>query len=450
MENPTNSPKLERTLGPVMLWGLGVGYVISGMYFGWNLGLAEGGTLGLAIATFFIIIMYVTFTFSYTELACAIPKAGGAFDYADRALGRNWGFLGGMAQIIEFVFAPPAIAAAIGAYFNLFLKTEPLMIELAGASFELPWLAILAYFAFTTLNIVGVRAAAMFELVITILAVAELLIFAGVTLPEFEVVNLTTNAFPSGIPGIFAAIPFAIWFFLAIEGVANVAEETKNPQKNVLIGFGSAILTLVILCVLTFTSSVGVAGWEAVVYDSAGNASDSPLPLAIAHVVGDSGWMYHLLLTIGLLGLIASFHGIILAAGRATYEFGRQGLAPKALGKVHSKFRTPANALIFNMVIGIIALMTGKTGEIITIACFGALGLYIISMISFFVLRKKEPDMERPFKVPFYPIFPALALIIASISMIAMSYYNQQLALVFLAILAGSFILYKLVYAKKS
>ena len=450
MENPTNSPKLERTLGPVMLWGLGVGYVISGMYFGWNLGLAEGGTLGLAIATFFIIIMYVTFTFSYTELACAIPKAGGAFDYADRALGRNWGFLGGMAQIIEFVFAPPAIAAAIGAYFNLFLKTEPLMIELAGASFELPWLAILAYFAFTTLNIVGVRAAAMFELVITILAVAELLIFAGVTLPEFEVVNLTTNAFPNGIPGIFAAIPFAIWFFLAIEGVANVAEETKNPQKNVLIGFGSAILTLVILCVLTFTSSVGVAGWEAVVYDSAGNASDSPLPLAIAHVVGDSGWMYHLLLTIGLLGLIASFHGIILAAGRATYEFGRQGLAPKALGKVHSKFRTPANALIFNMVIGIIALMTGKTGEIITIACFGALGLYIISMISFFVLRKKEPDMERPFKVPFYPIFPALALIIASISMIAMSYYNQQLALVFLAILAGSFILDKLVYAKKS
>ena len=448
MEN--TSPKLERTLGPVMLWGLGVGYVISGMYFGWNLGLAEGGTLGLAIATVFIVIMYVTFTFSYTELACAIPKAGGAFDYADRALGRNWGFLGGMAQIIEFVFAPPAIAAAIGAYFNLFLKTEPLIVELGTFSFELPWLAILAYFAFTALNIAGVKAAATFELVITILAVGELLIFAGVTLPEFEVANLKQNAFPNGIPGIFAAIPFAIWFFLAIEGVANVAEETKNPQKNVLIGFGSAIFTLVILCVLTFTSSVGVAGWEAIVYDAEGNMSDSPLPLAIAQVVGQSGVWYHLIVSIGLVGLIASFHGIILAAGRATYEFGRMDLAPKALGKVHSKFRTPANALIFNMVIGIIALMTGKTGEIITIACFGALALYIISMISFFVLRKIEPDMERPFKVPFYPVFPALALIIASISMVAMSYYNQQLVLVFLALLAGSFILYKLVYAKKS
>ena len=73
--------ELKRTLGPVMLWGLGVGYVISGMYFGWNLGLEKGGTLGLAIATAFVIVMYVAFTFSYTELACAIPKAGGAFDY---------------------------------------------------------------------------------------------------------------------------------------------------------------------------------------------------------------------------------------------------------------------------------------------------------------------------------------------------------------------------------
>ncbi|MEO1451761.1 MAG: amino acid permease, partial [Bacteroidota bacterium] len=123
----SNSPQLKRTLGPLMLWGLGVGYVISGMYFGWNLGLAEGGTGGLALATVFITLMYVTFTFSYTELACAIPKAGGAFDYADRALGPEWGFLGGMAQNIEFIFAPPAIAFAIGAYFNIFLEDVPVL-----------------------------------------------------------------------------------------------------------------------------------------------------------------------------------------------------------------------------------------------------------------------------------------------------------------------------------
>ena len=111
--------ELTKVLSPLMLWGLGVGYVISGMYFGWNLGLAEGGTYGLAIATFFIIFMYITFTFSYTEMACAIPKAGGAFEYTNRGLGKHFGFIAGIAQNIEFVFAPPAISAAIGAYLNL-------------------------------------------------------------------------------------------------------------------------------------------------------------------------------------------------------------------------------------------------------------------------------------------------------------------------------------------
>lgn len=417
---------LSRTLGPVMLWGLGVGYVISGMYFGWNLGLEAGGTYGLAAATLLIIIMYVTFTFSYTELACAIPKAGGVFDYATKALGKDAGFIAGLSQIIEFVFAPPAIAAAIGAYFHLFLPDVPVLV-----------ISIAAYFIFTALNIYGVKAAATFELVITILAVVELLIFAGVTLPHFELENLHKNPLPNGWGGALAAIPFAIWFFLAIEGVANVAEEAINPQRNVLIGFGSALGTLIVLCILTFISAVGIGGWEAIVYPSPGAApSDSPLPLALAAITGENAFLYHLLISVGLLGLVASFHGIILAAGRATFEFGRVDYIPRIFGNVHSKFKTPANALIINMMIGIIALMTGKTGDIITIACFGAILLYIFSSISVIVLRKKNPELPRPFKVPFYPYFPIISLLIAVISLLAMVVYNLKVALVFFVILA--------------
>ena len=417
-----------------MLWGLGVGYVISGMYFGWNLGLAEGGTYGLAIATFFIIIMYVTFTFSYTEMACAIPKAGGAFEYANRGLGKHLGFLAGITQNIEFVFAPPAIAAAIGAYLNLLYP-----------SIDLMTFAIGAYLIFTGINILGVKIAATFELVITVLAIIELLIFAGVTLPEFELVNFQSNPMPNGFSGIFAAIPFAIWFFLAIEGVANVAEEAINPQRSILIGFGSAILTLVILCILTFASAVGVAGWEAVVYpEGSAIASDSPLPLAISYIVSNDHFLYKLLVGIGLLGLVASFHGIILAGGRATFEFGRVGYAPKLLGAIHSKFRTPANSLIVNMLVGIIALFTGKTGEIITIACFGALGLYIVSMFSFFALRKKEPSLERPFKVPMFPLFPIIALAIAIVAFVSMAYYNLNIAMVFVGIVGLSYLYFLL------
>jgi ethanolamine permease len=435
--SPAN--ELKRTLSPAMLWGLGVGYVISGMYFGWNLGLEKGGTLGLAIATFFIIILYVTFTFSYTELACAIPKAGGGFDYANRALGKDWGFIAGMAQNIEFIFAPPAIAFAIGAYFNLFFPQIPILA-----------IAVFSYVIFTALNIYGVKAAAMFELVITILAVSELLLFAGVSLPHFELKNLQQNSFPNGWQGVFAAIPFAIWFFLAIEGVANVAEEAINPKRTILFGFGSAILTLVILCILTFISSVGVAGWEAIVYKSDGSISDSPLPLALGHIVGDNHLLYHLLITVGLFGLVASFHGIILAAGRSSFEFGRVKFAPAFLGKIHPRFRTPSNALLVNMAIGIIALLTGKTSEIITISVFGALTLYIVSMIALLRLRKTEPELSRPFKVPLYPFFPVIALIIAVVSFVAMTIYNGKLAGVYFLLLGICYAGFKLFKPKQA
>jgi ethanolamine permease len=241
---------------------------------------------------------------------------------------------------------------------------------------------------------------------------------------------------------MFAAIPFAIWFFLGIEGVANVAEEAINPKRTILVGFGSAIATLVILCILTFCSSIGVAGWEAVVYKD-GVASDSPLPLAFANIVGSNNILYHLLITVGLFGLVASFHGLILAAGRSSFEFGRVKYAPAFLGKIHPRFQTPSNALMINMVIGIIALLTGKTAEIITLAVFGALTLYIISMISLLKLRKKEPDLVRPFSVPGYPTVPIIALSIASVSFVAMSIFNIKLALIYFFIMAICYSIFK-------
>lgn len=417
----------------MMVWGLGVGYVISGMYFGWNLGLEKGGTLGLAISTCFIIVMYATFTLSYAELACAIPKAGGVFDYATRAFGRDVGFIAGMAQNVEFVFAPPAIAFAIGAYFNIFFPDIPVLA-----------IAIFSYVAFTTLNIYGVRAAAVFELVITIFAVGELLLFAGITLPHFSVANVKEDWFPNGWGGVFASIPFAIWFFLGIEGIANVAEESVNPRRTIFLGFGSAILTLIALCVITFLGATGVGGWKEIVFTQEGGMSDSPLPLALSQIVERSNVLFHLLITVGLFGLVASFHGIMLAAGRATFEFGHVGCAPAFLGRVHRRFKTPANALLTNMLVGVVALLTGRTAEIITLAVFGALTLYLVATLSVLRLRAKEPQMNRPFRVPMYPYFPLVAFCIAMISFVALVVYNPWLFVVYLIIVAGSFLLFRI------
>ena len=427
------STHLKKSLSPILLWGLGVGYVISGMYFGWNIGLDKGGTLGLGIATVFILIMYITFSLSYSELACAIPKAGGVFDYVGRAFGKDLGFVAGMAQWIEFVFAPPAIALGIGAYFHILY---PAVDELV--------FAIVAYFIFTAINIIGVKISATFELIITIIAVAELSLFASLTLPHFQLQNLQTNPFPHGIEGIFAAIPFAIWFFLGMEGIANVAEETIDPQKNITKAFMYSMATLGLLAAMTFCAAVGGGGWEKVVYDSAGKISDSPLPMALGQITGNSGLMYHMLVSVGLFGFVASFNGLLLAAGRVTYEFGKVGQFPRVLGEVHPKFNTPHWALVANMVLGIFALFTKRTGDIITLSVFGAITLYIFSCLAIIRLRKTEPDMPRPFRTPFYPIVPIIALTIASVALVAMSYFNSKLAIIYFAVITFAFVLYKL------
>ena len=140
----------------------------------------------------------------------------------------------------------------------------------------------------------------------------------------------------------------------------------------------------------------------------------------------------------------------MLAAGRSTYEFGKVGFAPAALGKIHPKFSTPANALLINMVIGIIALLTGKTAAIITISVFGALTLYIISMVAVLKLRKTEPELERPFKVPLFPLLPLTALVIALVSFMAMCYFNATLAITYIALVFICYGLFRLIKNNKS
>lgn len=221
--------QLRPTLGTWQLWGIAVGLVISGEYFGWSYGWGIAGTLGFLVTTLFVATMYSCFIFSFTELTTAIPHAGGPFAYSRRAFGDTGGLIAGMATLIEFVFAPPAIAMAIGAYLNVqFPDLNP------------KYAAVGAYLVFMGLNIAGVKMAAMFELVVTVLAVFELLVFMGVVAPGFSMANFVANGWAgsdvfssAAMSGIFAAIPFAIWFFLAIEGAAMAAEEAKDPKRTI-------------------------------------------------------------------------------------------------------------------------------------------------------------------------------------------------------------------------
>ena len=426
---------LKQTLTTLQLWGIAVGLVISGEYFGWSYGWASAGTLGFTVTALFIAAMYTTFIFSFTELTTSIPHAGGPFAYSKAAFGPTGGYLAGAATLTEFVFAPPAIALAIGAYLN---------VQFPGLDPKLA--AVGAYIVFMTLNIVGVQVAATFELLVTLLAIFELLVFMGVVSPGFSLANFTKGGWAgadsfstAAIPGMFAAIPFAIWFFLAIEGVAMAAEEAKDPRRAIPRAYISGILTLVVLAVGVMVFAGGAGDWTRLA-----NIND-PLPQAMKGIVGENSNWLHMLVWLGLFGLIASFHGIILGYSRQIFALAREAYLPVYFSKIHPRFRTPHRAILAGGAVGIAAIFSDNlvklggqtlTANIVTMAVFGAITMYIVSMASLFKLRATRPEMVRPFRAPLYPYFPAFALGSALVCLGTMIYYNALIFAVFAAFMA--------------
>ncbi|PLR39622.1 ethanolamine permease [Chimaeribacter californicus] len=440
--------QLKPSLGSWQLWSIAVGLVISGEYFGWSYGWGVAGTLGFLVTTLVVAAMYSCFIFSFTELTTAIPHAGGPFAYSRRAWGETGGFLAGMATLIEFVFAPPAIAMAIGAYLNVqFPALDP------------RYAAIGAYLVFMTLNILGAHLAAMFELLVTVLAVVELLVFMGVVSPGFSVANFVSHGWAGAdhfslqtLSGIFAAIPFAIWFFLAIEGTAMAAEEAKDPVRTIPRAYIGGILTLVVLAIGVMLMAGGVGDWHSL------SGINDPLPQAMKRVVGsDSRWM-HMLVWIGLFGLVASFHGIILGYSRQGFALARAGFLPPSLAKL-SRFSTPHRAILAGGAIGILAILAdgrvnlqgmSLTAAMITLSVFGALVMYIMSMLSLFRLRRTEPGLRRPFRAPGYPVVPGIALGLALLCLVAMFWFNPEVGTLFIGLMLVGYGYFRLTHAQRA
>ena len=397
--------ELKKTLKPIQLWGIIVGMVISGMYCGWNYALEFTSPVGFIIAILIVTVFYTTFMFSYAELSTAIPHAGGPSEYASKALGKFGGFVAGFSCLVEFLFATPAIALSIGAYINFLIPSVPAVFA-----------ALIAYGVFVLINCLGIETAAKVELIVTIVAIGGLLLFIGAGAPHIQMNNIFGGeTFKGGLSGIFSAIPFAIWFYLAVEGGAMSAEECENPKKDIPKGFILGIVTLVVLALGTFFVTAGISN------SSDLSAMASPLPTALEGIYG-AGLLSNAMSFIGLFGLVASLHGIIIGYSRQGFAMSRSGYLPKFLSKVNSK-GAPVYSIVIMSLIGMIFVLSGETAVIIVISCFGAVALYIISMISLFILRNKEPNLNRPFKVS-YPVVPAIALVIALVFLVALTISN--------------------------
>lgn len=393
--------ELKRKLTPIHLWAITVGMVISGQYFGWNYGFASGGVGGMIIAAVIVTIFYTTFIFSCAELATAIPHAGGPSAFASKAMGPMMGFAAGLAVLIEFVFATPAIAVATGEYLHFLVPVVPSVIATTAI-----------FIFFILINLVGVKGAAIIELVATILALIGLTTYYAFGFGHIHIANIVSpqHFLPHGIKGIFAAIPFAVWLYLAIEGGAMTAEEMQNPKKDIPKGFLLGLGTLAICSVLTIFVSAGLGlGLHPPV--------DYPLPMAL-HTVYPNNFVPSVVAALGLFGLLASLHGIIIGYSRQTFALARTGYLPKFLSRL-SKRGVPHWGLIVPGTIGVICAASADLSNVLIIlAVAGALIVYCITLVSLFVLRKKMPDLHRPFKV-YYPWVPLLGLILAIMCLVS-------------------------------
>ena len=408
--------KLRPSAGWVLLWALGVGAVISGDFAGWEKGLLLGGFWGLAIATLLMAVMYVCMVFTIAELSAALPHAGGFFSFTRNALGPLGGFLCGVTDTIEYVLTSAVIVYYIGEYLNALVFTDP---SLAPVWLPLVWW-VLAYALFVTINIRGVDLTLKVGLVITALAASVLVVFyiSAIASGAFDPDLLFTvkanpghsqRGLPHGLYGVFAALPFAIWFYLAIEQLPLAAEESHDVVRDMPRALTLGIFTLLALSLLTLVLNSGVAPGAAGI-----GASGAPLEAGFRAVFG-RGVTSRLLSLVALTGLVASFHTIIYAYGRVLFALSRAGYFPRWIS-VTGQRQTPWLALILGAIIGLGCAATifvsklvsgdgsdGMVGAVLlNMAVFGAVISYAMVMVSYIVLRFTRPESElpRPYKSP--------------------------------------------------
>ena len=395
------------TAGWLLLTGLGISYVISGDFAGWNFGIAEAGWGGFAIAASLMAIMYLCLVLSLAEMSASIPAAGGGYSFARQVMGPAGGFLTGLAILIEYALAPAAIVIFIG-------SAVEALIGING-----PIIYALFYIVFISIHLIGAGEALKTMMIISALAVFAIIATAVSLFGHFDSSNLfdiavSSEAFgaseflPMGWYGVWAALPFGMWLFLAVEGVPLAAEEAKDPAKDVPKGIIGAMIFLLFTAVLVVFLVAGAAGADTI--------GKSAVPLVDALNITGNETLGTMVNVLALAGLVASFFSIIYGYSRLVFALSRAGYIPQFLS-LTSKKKTPTWALIIPGIIGFLASLTQEGDLILGMAVVGATISYALMALSHILLRIKNPDMPRPYKTPGGMFTSSIALILSIVAL---------------------------------
>lgn len=418
---------LKRYAGVASLWALGVGAVISGHFSGWNLGLSTGGWGGMFVAALIIAIMYLGLTLSIAEMSSALPHTGAAYSFARTAMGPWGGFITGLCENVEYVITPAVVVFFIGSYLGSIFGTP--------TEFQ-PVYWVFGYIVFVGLNVVGVELSFKVTLIVTLAALACLVAFWVSALPNIDFTRWALNIgadgaelpegggpfLPFGIHGVLASLPFAVWLFLAIEQLPLAAEESVDPKRDLPRGIILGILTLIVsaFMILWLNSSVANGAFAL-------GKSGEPLLDGFRAIYGDG--LAKVLALVAVIGLIASFHTIIYAQGRQIYSLSRAGYFPRWMSITHGTRKTPHLAMLVGAVVALVlmlaiwfgvgaeqgALVIG--GTLLNMAVFGAMLSYVMQALSFILLRRNAPHIERPYRSPFGIVGAGLTVIIAVVTL---------------------------------
>lgn len=367
----------NRTLGTFSLWAIGVGLVISGESFGWNIGWGITGPKTFFIPVAITALMYYALIKCLIELACVYPEASGSQTYVKSAFGNAWGHFIALAILFEFLFATPAIATSIGEYLGFLTD------NLNNARY----IATVFMVVFCMVNLFDLSISVLFAIGLTLLAIIELFIFQSAVMSEFRFTNLLKNNYENLSPdSIVRAMPYAIWLLLAIEGISLMTKNVKviNFKKHITIGYKSAFWTLVVLALSVLLLAGGGITWTIENW-SVISTDNHPMPAALALILGRESIIVQVFTFIGLFGLIASLQGITLASTTQLQAFIKINSFTNRQKRILSSF------LVF--IFSLIAIWGSHTAFLIELSVYGAVVMYFgvsISLIKKRFLKKRS------------------------------------------------------------
>ena len=401
---------------------IGWGWVVS--TGGW---IEKGGVIGAALgfAIGGIMIFFVGMT--YAELTAAMPQCGGEHVFSYRAMGATGSFICTWMIVLGYVsvacFEACAFPTIITYLWPGFLKGY--MYTVAGFDIYASWLitAIVIAFLIMMINIIGAKTAAILQTVLTCIigGAGILLIVASVI--NGTVDNLDGQIFAGttagvnikAIIGVAAMSPF---YFIGFDVIPQAAEEINVPPKKI----GNILILSVVLAVIFYAFVIIAVGFVMNPGDIIASQEATGLVTADAMAAAfNTKILAKVIIVGGMCGIVTSWNSFLLGGSRAMYSMAESYMIPKFFAKLHPKHKTPVNALIL---IGILTMLAPFAGRKMLVwisdaGNFGCCFAYCMVALSFMILRKKEPDMLRPYKVPCYKFFGTMAVIMSGF-MVAM------------------------------